>query len=260
MRAGVGRRSPAWPASRPCAQPACPSAGSRPALPPKLASASSKPCPAPSWAPLGLLCPVPAVFGAGASRHRHRSARHARAPGRETRGVDRRWRACGIVCGPGKTGRAGKTTRAAGWAVPARGKIRQQAWGCARLGLQTRTEPAGGGAESQRFGSDESLPGASAWRICRIIAPGRGLALSPLVRSALAESALRASGGMPAKAGTRRVTVWPADPGTSRPGLDASHRQQARAGQGEVSGGRPEASMPGACGAWPLASADIRQK
>ncbi len=161
MTAGLGRRRPAWPASRPCAQPACPSAGSRPALPPKLASASSKPCPAPSWAPLGLLCPVPAVFGAGASRHRHRSARHARAPGRETRGVDRRWRACGIVCGPGKTGRAGKTTRAAGWAVPARGKIRQQAWGCARLGLQTRTEPAGGGGKpALRVGR------VPAWRIC----------------------------------------------------------------------------------------------
>ncbi len=255
MRAGFGRRRPAWPASRPCAQPACPSAGSRPALPPKLASASSKPCPAPSWAPLGLLCPVPAVFGAGASRHRHRSARHARAPGRETRGVDRRWRACGIVCGLGKTGRAGKTTRAG--RMGSAGKREDPAAG---LGLRKAgsadQDRAGREAESQRFGSDESLPGASAWRICRIIAPGRGLALSPLVRSALAESALRASGDMPAKAGTRRVTVWPADPGTSRPGLDASHRQQARAGQGgegagqgEVSGGRPEASMPGACGA-----------
>ena len=143
MRAGFGRRSPAWPASRPCAQPACPSAGSRPALPPKLASASSKPCPAPSWAPLGLLCPVPAVFGAGAPRHRHRSARHARAPGRETRGVDRRW-ACGIVCGPGKTGRAGKTTRAGRMGSAGKREDPAAGLGCARPGLQTRTEPAGG--------------------------------------------------------------------------------------------------------------------
>ncbi len=60
-----------------------------------------------------------------------------------------------------------------------------------------------GGAESQRFGSGR----VPAWRVCRVIAAGRGLALSPLVRSALAESALRASGGMPAKAVTRRVTV-----------------------------------------------------
>ena len=258
MRAGFGRRSPAWPASRPCAHPACPSVGIKPALPEacvRLVKALSCALLGTPWPALSSPCrlwrggaPPPAPLGPACQGARQRDA----------------WIGSSLAClrhrlrtrqdGQGRQDDQSRQD----------GQCRQEGRSGSRPGLRKAgsadQDRAGRGAESQRFGSDESLPGASVWRICRIIAAGRGLALSPLVRFALAESALRASGGMPAKAGTRRVTVWPADPGTSRPGLDASHGQQARAAQGEVSGGRPEASLPGAGGAWPLASAGIHQK